>query len=197
MTEVAIYLFRHGETEWNAENKRQGQLDSPLTETGKLQALRNARGLKKQRELNGPVVMYCSPLGRAKKTAEIIVDELGLLKDAIQYDDRLMESSFGEWEGLTDQQIAQQFPASWQARTADRWGVRPPSGESYADVHERVAEWYVSASLGATTLIFCHGLTSRVFRGIYAGLTHAQIFALPEPHEGCFELANGEISYLA
>ncbi len=197
VTETTIYLFRHGETEWNAENRRQGQLDSPLTETGQFQALRNARSLKKQRGLRGPVFVYCSPLGRAKQTAGIIVDELGLSRDAILYDDRLMESSFGEWEGLTDQQIAQQFPASWQARTADRWNVRPPSGESYADVHARVAEWYAAASLSVTTLIVCHGLTSRVFRGVYAGLTHAQVFALPEPHEGCFELAKGEVSYLA
>ena len=93
------------------------------------------------RPLPPPISLYCSPLGRAQQTAAIIAGELGLSEDAIIYDDRLMESSFGEWEGLTDHQIAQQFPASWQARTADRWNVRPPLGESYADVHARAAEW--------------------------------------------------------
>ena len=196
MTGPTIYLFRHGETEWNVQERRQGQLDTPLTDRGKLQALQNARRLSEQRALNGPNVMYCSPLGRAKQTAAIIANELKLSQDAIQYDDRLMESSFGEWEGLTDQQIADQFPESWQRRNADRWNVRPPSGESYADVHARVAEWYASTSLKTTTLIVCHGLTSRVLRGVYAGLTHTQVFALPEPHEGCFELTKGQVTYL-
>ena len=188
-----IYLFRHGETEWNAENRRQGQLDSPLTEKGRLQALHNAQSLKRQRTLQGDVTVFCSPLGRAKQTASIIVKELKLPIESIYYDDRLMESSFGSWEGLSDNEIATKFPESWNARTADRWNVRPPSGESYADVHARVSDWYASVSLAQTNLIVCHGLTSRVFRGIYADLTHEQVFSLPEPHEGYFELVDGKI----
>lgn len=188
-----IYLFRHGETEWNAENRRQGQLDSPLTEKGRLQALHNAQRLKRQRTLQGDVTVFCSPLGRAKQTASIILKELKLPIESIYYDDRLMESGFGSWEGLSDNEIATKFPESWNARTADRWNVRPPSGESYADVHARVSDWYASASLAQTNLIVCHGLTSRVLRGIYAGLSHEQVFSLPEPHEGYFELVDGKI----
>ena len=196
MTTNSIFLFRHGETQWNTEDRRQGHLDSPLTEKGRRQALDNARRLQRQRCLSGDLSIFVSPLGRAKHTAQIMVEELGLAKDTIVYENRLMESSFGIWEGLTDAEIVVRHPKSWQARTTDRWGVRPPSGESYADVHARVSEWFASVSLAETTIVVCHGLTSRVFRGIYAGLSRQQVFELPEPQDGFFELTDGTISYV-
>ena len=191
-----IYLFRHGETVWNKDNRRQGHSDSPLTERGRLQALNNARRLRRQRTLKEGVSVYSSPLGRAKQTALIIVEALGLSSDVIVYEPELMESSFGIWEGLTDEEIKMRYPDSWQARTTDRWYVPAPSGESYADVEARVSAWYTRISLPETTIVVCHGLTSRVFRGIYAGLSHQQVFDLPEPHEGYFELSDGSMRYV-
>lgn len=196
MTGKTICLFRHGETVWNTEGRRQGHLDAPLTSRGRAQASQNARRLKVQRSLAGDLAVIASPLGRAKQTALIMLSELGLSEDRITYEPKLMESSFGGWEGLTDAEIAVKFPDSWQARTADRWNVRPPSGESYADVHARVSAWYQSVSLADTTIVVCHGLTSRVFRGIYADLSHHQVFELPEPQDGYFELSNGNICYI-
>lgn len=196
MNTPIIYLFRHGETKWNIEGRRQGQKDSPLTARGRLQAQDNARLLKQHSALDEPVIIYASPIGRARDTALIMLDELGISADAIDYDDRLMESSFGDWEGFTDAEVAERYPASWQARTKDRWNVRPPFGESYADVNVRVGEWLEEAEFGKTTLVICHGLTSRVLRGIYAGLTNREIFGLPEPHEGFFKLNNGAVSYI-
>lgn len=196
MASQRIFLFRHGETVWNAEKRRQGHLDTSLTETGRLQARQNANRLRDHATLDGELAVYSSPLGRAKHTSEIIVGELGLSANTIAYDDRLMEASFGAWDGLTDDEVTLRYPDLWQARSADKWDVRPPSGESYADVHARIVDWYGSADLAETTLVVCHGLTSRVFRGIYAGLSHAQVFALPEPHEGFFELQDGAIKYI-
>ena len=60
----------------------------------------------------------------------------------------------------------------------DRWNTRPPSGESYADVNCRVSEWYKEVEFAKTTLVICHGLTSRVLRGIYMGLTHQEVLVL-------------------
>ena len=187
---TAIYLFRHGETDWNTQFRRQGHLDSPLTQRGRLQAEENARRLQRHHSLDGEIAVFASPLGRARHTALMMVKGLGLSEEAISYEPRLMECSFGIWEGLTISEIKAHYPEEWQARSKDKWNVPAPSGESYADVHARVSEWYEEVSLAETNLVVCHGLTSRVFRGIYIGLSQHQIFALKEPQDGFFELCN-------
>ena len=196
MSSPIIYLFRHGETKWNTEGRRQGHKNSPLTCRGKLQAKNNAHCLQRNSSLDEPIIVYSSPLGRAKDTTTIILNELDISTNSINFDDRLMESSFGKWEGLTDHEVAERYPDSWKARTADRWNTRPPSGESYADVNSRVGEWFNEVELSLTTIVVCHGLTSRVLRGIYLGLSHQEIFDLKEPHVGFFKLNNGTTSYI-
>ena len=196
MATPAIYLFRHGETEWNIEGRRQGHLNSPLTSRGRLQAQNNARCLKQNSSLAKPIIIYSSPIERAKETALIMLNELSISTSSIIFDDRLKESSFGDWEGLTDPEVAERYPVSWQARMMDRWNTRPPSGESYADVNGRVSEWYKEVEFAKTTLVICHGLTSRVLRGIYMGLTHQEVFGLAEPHDGFFKLSRGIVSYI-
>ncbi|MEP5760779.1 MAG: histidine phosphatase family protein [Litoreibacter sp.] len=183
-----IYLFRHGETEWNSQSRRQGHLDSPLTQRGRLQVKENARKLRRQLSLNGDVSVFASPLGRARHTALIMVKALGLSEEAIIYESRLMECSFGTWEGLTTSEIKARYPEEWQARSEDKWNIPATSGESYADVNARVSEWYEEVSLAEMNLVVCHGLTSRVFRGIYADLSQHQVFELKEPQDGFFEL---------
>ena len=187
-TNVVICLFRHGETEWNLQSRRQGHLDSPLTQRGVLQAKENARRLRQRLSLSGDVSIFASPLGRTRNTALIMVAELGIREQAIIFEPRLMECSFGYWEGLTTSEIKARYPYEWQARSMDKWNVPPPSGESYADVHARVTAWCEEVSYAETNLIVCHGLTSRVLRGIYSGLSQHQVFELEEPHDGYFEL---------
>lgn len=88
---MKIYIARHGQTDWNVQHKAQGRSDIPLNETGikQAEALReNIKGLKFD-------AVYASPLQRAAKTAEIATDG----KVEIQFDDRLMERSFGDYEG--------------------------------------------------------------------------------------------------
>lgn len=186
-----IYLFRHGQTEWNAQGRRQGHLDSPLTERGRLQAEENAKRLRHHLAPDTEVAVFASPLGRARHTALILVKELGLSQEAIIYEPRLMECSFGEWEGLTTSEIKARYPKQWQARENDKWHVAAPSGESYADVNSRVSEWYADVSLAEINLVVCHGLTSRIFRGIFSDLSWYQVFELNEPQDGFFKLRNG------
>ncbi|WP_377190372.1 histidine phosphatase family protein [Ruegeria meonggei] len=184
----AIFLFRHGETDWNVHSKRQGHLDSPLTQRGQLQAKENARRLRHQLPLDGEVAVFASPLGRARDTALIMAKDLEISKQAIVNEPRLMECSFGIWEGLTTSEIKARYPEEWQARSKDKWNVPAPSGEFYADVHARVSEWYEAVSFAETNLVICHGLTSRVLRGIYSNLSQHQVFELNEPQDGFFAL---------
>ena len=128
MITKTIYLFRHGETEWNTEGRYQGHMNSPLTSRGVSQARENARILRRNSFLHAPFTVYASPLGRVKETALIMLDELGISADLISFDARLMEASFGECEGLTEAEVAKNYPEFWQARTTDRWSARPPSG---------------------------------------------------------------------
>jgi len=196
MTTTPICLFRHGETKWNTEGRYQGHMDSPLTSRGIRQARENARILQRNLSLLPPFTVYASPLGRAKETALIMLDQLGISADAISYDDRLMEASFGECEGLTEAEVAKKYPEFWQARSTDCWSARPPLGESYADLSSRVCDWYNDVKFSQTTLVICHAMTSRVMRGIYMALSHQDIVDLPKPHEGFFKLCSGKVSHM-
>ncbi|MEP2531183.1 histidine phosphatase family protein [Shimia sp.] len=193
---TAIYLFRHGETEWNTQGRRQGHLDSPLTERGRVQAVENAKRLQQHRPNCEQIAVFSSTLGRAKQTASIMIKELGLPADVVINEPRLMECSFGSWEGLTTTEIKERYPEEWHARSSDRWNVPAPAGESYSDVHARVSEWYAGVSLAETTIVVCHGLTSRVFRGIFLGLSEQDIFDLKEPQDGFFELSKGTADFV-
>ena len=88
---MKVYIVRHGQTDWNVQHKAQGRSDIPLNETGRRQAeeLRD-----KIKDIKFDAV-YASPLKRARETAEIATD--GEYK--IVFDDRLMERSFGDFEG--------------------------------------------------------------------------------------------------
>ena len=195
-TSPILYLIRHGETEWNIEKRRQGHQDSPLTARGREQAASNGRRLRAILPEGKPLTILASPLGRAKDTALTIARELGLSPETITYESRLKECCFGAWEGLTDAEVKTRFPEEWEARSTDRWNVVPSGGESYADVHARLADWYGSTTFDQTTLIICHGLTSRVFRGLYEGLSEEEIFALPEPQDGFYALHDGEAEFI-
>ncbi len=94
-----IYLIRHGETEWNRAGRWQGDLDSPLTETGRTQAARIGAALKNAGV--GPEThrFYTSPMGRARRTAALILVALGQSDAAMTEDARLREISVG---GSTD-----------------------------------------------------------------------------------------------
>ena len=95
-----LYLIRHGETEWNHQRKMQGQIDIPLNEYGLELARKTAEGMK-----DIPFdYIYCSPLVRAKKTAETIAEGRNL---EVVPDDRLKEIAFGEGEGSNINEVKQ------------------------------------------------------------------------------------------
>lgn len=88
---MKIYIARHGQTDWNTQHKAQGRTDIPLNETG----IKQAEALRDNIKDIDFTVVYASPLKRAAKTAEIATGG----KYQINYDDRLMERSFGDFEG--------------------------------------------------------------------------------------------------
>lgn len=191
-----IYLMRHGQTVWNMQTRLQGRMDSPLTALGAAQAAAFGRTLR--RLLPDPAACrpVASPLGRAWQTAVLALGEMGEDPGRIELDERLVEHAFGAWEGLKWEDVQRDHADSLAARLADKWNVGAPGGESYRDVADRVGVWLGERDPAATYLVFCHGVTARVLRGLYAGLPQEEIMRLPEPQDRIYRLDDGEIAEL-
>lgn len=186
-----LYLVRHGQTLWNTEARFQGQFDSPLTELGRDQAMRIGRALAAEiGTRNEPIRAYVSPLGRTRATAELIGRSLPM---SIMEEPSLMEVHFGDWEGLTREDILSRFGSDQSIRPID-WHFQAPGGETLDVVLARVSAWYAKAE--APAVIITHGIISRLVRGIYAGLGHDEMLTLPVSQDGYFRLDDGRIEFV-
>ena len=136
MARPKIYFARHGQTDWNAERRLQGQHDIPLNSLGRIQAARSGailNGLFARDGLRaGDLDYVSSPLGRARETMELMRAELGLEPQDYRLDERLLEMSFGRWEGFTFAELQAKEAEALAARERDKWGFVLPEGESYA-----------------------------------------------------------------
>src|SRR6185436_14214328 len=148
MPRPTLYFARHGETDWNRERRLQGQHDIPLNALGRMQASRCGELMHDLLERGGrPVADYdyvSSPLSRARETMELMRAGLGLDPDQYRTDARLMEMSFGRWEGFTFAELKTREANALAARERDKWGFVLPGGESYAQLEVRVQAWYQS-----------------------------------------------------
>lgn len=192
---VTIFFLRHGETDWNAEQRYQGQIDIPLNERGRGQAARNGRVLGEHLGPGKAALDYVgSPLARASETMRIARREMGLEPDAFRRDDRLMEQSYGHWEGKLWSELPTVDPEGFKARAADKWGWRPRGGESYAMLSERIAGWL--AGVEADCVVASHGAVSRALRGLVAAIPHEEVVALEVPQDKIMVLKDGRIGWL-
>ena len=195
---MTIYLVRHGETEWNRAGRMQGHLDSPLTARGEAQARAVGEALRELIDGDGFDIV-ASPLGRTRATAAIICDALGNEAISIATDDRLREISWGDWDGLTFDEIEARDPGELARRRHDRWDHRPPGGESYAATARRAADWLAGldslagANLARPLIAVSHGGIGRLLRGLYAGLPRDQTLALEQPQDAFHLLRDGQI----
>ncbi|HRA62492.1 MAG TPA: histidine phosphatase family protein [Burkholderiaceae bacterium] len=133
MHTTRIVAVRHGETDWNASARIQGQRDIPLNDKGRWQAERAAQALLAAGEPLGAI--YSSDLSRAHATAQAIASAHGM---AVRGDVRLRERNFGEYEGHSFDELERLWPqdaARWRARDAT-WA--PPGGETLITLGERI-----------------------------------------------------------
>ncbi len=192
---MTILLLRHGETEWNLERRYQGRFDSPLTERGAAQARAIGRLLATSADAAAAPIV-ASPQGRARRTAEIIRNELGG-RGELSLDDRLRELSLGSWDGLIFGDIAMRSPGIFEGDGRHEWYFRSPDGENYEAFEARVADWLHELDQSSSIIVVAHGLVSRVLRGLYAGLPRAVALVLPIPRNRIFRLSSGAIEELA
>jgi broad specificity phosphatase PhoE len=160
-----LYFIRHGETDWNAEGRLQGQHDTPLNKVGIGQAVRCGDILRALLERDGrdprAFDYVASPLDRARKTMERVRKGLALDPAGYRTDARLVELSFGHWEGFTFAELKARVAdtRALAAREHDKWSFVPPGGESYADLLVRVSAWH--ASVTRDTIVVSHGGVAR------------------------------------
>jgi broad specificity phosphatase PhoE len=173
MPRTVLYYVRHGLTDWNRQGRLQGRHDIPLNDHGRAQAVRCGEILRDLLARDGRAPGDCgyasSPLIRARVTMDLLRTTLALAPDGYRLEPRLVEISFGEWEGLTYQDVIKRDKDIVERREHHKWLFRPPGGETYEEVAARVGAWY--ASLDRDTVVTAHGGTARAliaFLGIAA-----------------------------
>lgn len=170
-----LILLRHGQTDYNAASRMQGQLDTDLSAVGVAQARAAARVLARR----SPRQIISSDLRRAHDTARALADVVGL---PITTDQRLRETHLGDWQGLTHHEVDDAMPGArrdW--RDDSTW--RPPQGESRVDVAERsipvvtelvedLPDWGSGPDADNPVVLVAHG-------GVIAAMT-AGLLGLPQ-----------------
>lgn len=176
-----LILLRHGQTEWNANDRMQGQIDTDLTELGRRQAKEAARELVS----HNAIAIISSDLKRAYDTAVALADHTTL--DVVR-DPRLRETHLGDWEGLTHLEVDAGYPGArleWRMNA----GYTPPNGESKLEVGARslpvVQELFAERPdwPGGTIILVAHG-------GLIAALTAALLDLPPQSWPALGGLAN-------
>ena len=190
-----VYLVRHGETDWNAEGRLQGQRDIGLNARGRAQARRNGEALARHfaaAKLDPAGLGYlASPLGRARETMEILREALGLPRAGYALDERLKEVSFGDVEGLTLAEFAARDPSGFKARETDRWGYVPRGGESYAQLSARAAA--LLAELEGPSVVVAHGGVLRALYHLLLGRSVRDVMTMPVSQDEVHLFENGSL----
>ncbi len=157
---MILYIIRHGETEWNKVKRLQGRTDIPLAEEGIRLAKLTGEGLKDR-----PIdLVISSPLTRAVQTAQLLTEGRDV---PIVTDERMIEISFGEWEGecINDSEVLpKEFKPLFYSDPLHC--ICPPGGERFTDVVKRTGEFYQSLLANPEyedkhILISSHGAASR------------------------------------
>lgn len=182
---ATILFWRHGQTDYNAQGRLQGQVDIPMNETGHAQAAAAAPVLSQTK----PVAIISSDLIRARDTAQYLAGYTGL---PVTADDRLRERNFGAWEGLTHHQMRDGWP---EAFTHWRDGGHPEGvgAETRSALGRRVAQAAADASASheadRVVVLVAHG--AAISAGLVALLGHD-----PEDWHGITGIGNCHWSVL-
>ena len=192
-----IYLVRHGETTWNRVGRQQGHDDSPLTELGIEQARAAGRLLQRSIPDIQSICVETSPLGRARQTALIISEILGLDPNAILVTPLLIEYHLGCWQGLTHAEIDERYPGAWQTREENKWNYVVPGGESYVRVAERAKQWLARARYAPITIAVTHAIISRTIQGAYGGFTPSETVARSHRQDRIYHLYEGRVEEMS
>jgi broad specificity phosphatase PhoE len=176
---TTVWLARHGETRWAAEDRYNGRADTGLSERGRQQAGQLAARLSGE----SIVAVYCSALQRCVETASLVGERHGLVPQVVP---DLVEVDYGAWDGMLRTEILARYPELYAAWEADPASVLPPGGESGYSVLARVLpalQGIIAAHTGRSVVIVAHKAVNRLLLchllGIPPRLYRARIGQLP------------------
>lgn len=155
---MKLYITRHGETQWNTEDRSQGTLNSDLTDMGKLQA----RQLHERLEEVVFDQVYVSPLGRTRQTAEILLKDKNV---PVAYLEELVEMDMGKWQGLVKEDIVDLYPEERALFANDPVNYKSCGGESFHDLKNRVEKALkiiTDKKHSGNVLVVTHGITKKM-----------------------------------
>ena len=195
---AALWVVRHGESAGNvardaaeAEGLERLDLshrdvDVPLSDLGVRQARALGRWISEQRAEDQPTVLWTSPYARAQQTADHALDAAGLDLPRV-VDERLREREFGVLDGLTRHGITTQFPEESERRAAiGKFYHRPPGGESWTDVLQRlraVLDDIRTDAQGERVLVMAHQVVVLLTRYVLEGMDEQQVLTLDKEAE--------------
>lgn len=156
MTPDSVYLARHGQTAYNLERRFQGHLPVPLDETG----LKQAADLAERASRREFAALWCSPLLRARETADIVAARIGLPP---REEPRMVETDAGDWTDRLFVDVQAEDPDGFAGFIEGRPDFAFPGGESFAQQGERVAAALADIEQGdLPALVVCHGVVIRI-----------------------------------
>ena len=165
----------------------QGRLDSRLTARGREQAIRTGEVLARL----GVDHIFASPLGRVRESLTLIAQNVPL---SPVFDDRLMEWSAGEWAGRRYPDLRRELPEEFAAWDRDRYTVRSPGGENFADLVARGGAFFAEMAdvPHPRIAIVAHGVLNRALAACLLGLTAAETLALRQDNDTIFRVRTGD-----
>ena len=139
-----------------------------------------------------PTIFLRSPLGRTRETASIVGRELGIADSAWRDDARLVELSYGAWEGSSWKEIEVHTPNAMAEWRADPEGFCPPGGETHFQLRRRTEAALADiVAASVRSVVIGHGVSGAVMRGINLGLDARAMFVLEKPQDAFFRLTAG------
>jgi len=184
-----ICIIRHGETDWNAGRRIQGQIDVPLSAAGHAQARATANALRDE----GFAALYSSDLVRAKQTAEATAH---LVRLSLHFEAALRERHYGVFQGLTHAEVQARYPAAYARHLARDPRFAPPGGESLLDLASRVGaicDDIARRHAGEAVALFTHGGVLDILHRQAMGrpIDAPRDFAIPNCGINWFEVEHG------
>ncbi|RWF52522.1 MAG: histidine phosphatase family protein [Mesorhizobium sp.] len=191
-----VYIARHGQTVWNAESRLQGQADTDLNPLGREQATRNGHLLAEFVHKPEDFDFVASPMRRTRETMERIRMAMGLDPQAYRTDPRLVEMSFGDWQGFTFPELEARHLGSRRERGFDKWNFLPPGegAESYQMLLERVKPWF--DALDRQTVCVTHGGVVRALFRMVLGMPEKEAANLNVPQDRLLKLEGRRLEWL-
>jgi len=193
---MLAYFIRHGQTDWNAENRLQGQADTDLNALGRSQASENGRKLAGLIADPGGFDFVASPMKRTRETMELLRAAMGLDPAAYRTDPRLVEVNFGDWQGFTYAELEAVRPGISHERSLDKWDYLPSGegAESYQMLYERIRPWF--EALSRDTVCVTHGGVIRALFRLIERLPKEEAASLDTPQDRLLRLSGGRLEWV-